>query len=173
MRPIRTLSRGLVGAVLAAEGIAVLRRPSTHADSAAAILDPIERATGTEIDATLAVRASGAALTGLAGAVGLGFAPRAAAAASAAILAPATALGYQFWRAHGEEREAKAAGFFQHLALFAAALAIAAGPRTPRSERLRLKAKRAKRSERGAKVRHGLHRAGDAVHQVRDTFGDL
>jgi uncharacterized membrane protein YphA (DoxX/SURF4 family) len=74
----------------------------------------------------LAVRANGAAMAIAGGMLGLGIAPRAAAAVLAVSLVPTTLVGHPFWNEEGEARAAQLTHFMKNLAMLGALLLVMA-----------------------------------------------
>jgi uncharacterized membrane protein YphA (DoxX/SURF4 family) len=128
MSLIRFLARPMVGASYVADGVDVIRNPDKHVELAAPIIAKVsDVAGGVQIPATTVVRAAGGQLAGAGVLMSLGIFPRLAAAAAAVILAPVTALGYQFWKiSDPTERAQTRQGFLAHLALLGGALLVLA-----------------------------------------------
>jgi uncharacterized membrane protein YphA (DoxX/SURF4 family) len=117
----------MIGACLITDGLAALRDPAPHAEVAAPITAQLAKLSSLPDNPVACVRAAGGTLTAAGALVAVGLAPRLAGALAAAVLAPVTALGYQFWtvKQDPERRAQVRAGFLSHLALLGGALAIA------------------------------------------------
>lgn len=147
MDPLRTLARPLLAAPLVLDGVDACLRPGPHVDKIAAVSPVLERAGLPPLmdsDARLMTRASGA-VTVLAG-LGLatGRAPRACAAALAAMSVPLAVVNHPVWLASGrQERREAATGAVRALAL-GAGLVMAALDREGAPSRAWKRAERAR-----------------------------
>jgi uncharacterized membrane protein YphA (DoxX/SURF4 family) len=126
-----------VAGLFIAEGIDVLRHPEPHVDAVAPIVDRMNGVTLAGMGPAAIVRGTGGGLVASGLLIALGIAPRLGGAAAAAVLAPATAVGYQFWtKDDPSARRHTRADLLKSAALTGAALLIAADTSTRDARRL-------------------------------------
>jgi len=113
----KTVGRAALAAIFVLGGSAAAREPGQR----------VKRLEGTGLPSSeLAVRANGAAMTIAGGMLGLGIAPRAAAAVLAVSLVPTTLVGHPFWSEEGEARAAQLTHFMKNLAMLGGLLLVMA-----------------------------------------------
>jgi len=113
----KTVGRVALAAIFVLGGFAAAREPGQR----------VRRLEGAGLpNSELAVRANGAAMTIAGGMLGLGLAPRAAAAVLAVSLVPTTLVGHPFWNEEGEARAVQQTHFMKNLAMFGALLLVMA-----------------------------------------------
>lgn len=111
----KTVGRAALAAVFVLGGSAAAREPGQR----------VRRLEGAGLpNSELAVRANGAAMAIAGGMLGLGIAPRAAAAVLAVSLVPTTLVGHPFWSEEGESRAAQLTHFMKNLAMLGGLLLV-------------------------------------------------
>jgi uncharacterized membrane protein YphA (DoxX/SURF4 family) len=104
MLDARMLIRPLLAAPFIVGAVNALRSPKPTAEKAAGVAVPIAEAVGLPANPEMLVKLNAGVQIGAAVALGLGWAPRAAALVLSTSLVPTTVAGHRFW----DEREEKA-----------------------------------------------------------------
>ena len=113
----KAVGRAALAAIFVLGGSAAAREPGQR----------VKRLEGAGLPSLeLAVRANGAVMTIAGGMLGLGIAPRAAAAFLAVSLVPTTLVGHPFWSEEGEARAAQQTHFMKNLAMLGGLLLVMA-----------------------------------------------
>jgi uncharacterized membrane protein YphA (DoxX/SURF4 family) len=127
MSILHAVGRVLVGSALIADGAGVLKSPEAHEKAAAPWMTKVAERTQIPDRPDIAVKGAAGKLIAD-GVLVLGMAPRLGGLCAALILAPVTALGYQFWTVKDkDDRAAVRKGFLAHLALLGGAVLVAGG----------------------------------------------
>jgi uncharacterized membrane protein YphA (DoxX/SURF4 family) len=127
MRIVRGIARRLVATWFIAEGVAVARRPETHVEAAAPLVERLSAVTPLPDSPTFLVRCAAGKLVAAGALIAFGIAPRLGGALAAAILAPAAVGGYPFWKERDPQRRlTQFQGFATRAALAGAGALIAA-----------------------------------------------
>jgi uncharacterized membrane protein YphA (DoxX/SURF4 family) len=141
MNLIRGIARKLIASWFIAEGLDVARHPDPHVALVGPAVERLSEVTALPNSPAGIVRGSGGVLAASGALIALGAAPRLGGMVAAAILGPATACAYPFWREKDREaRRTMLGAFLTRAALTGAAVLIAAD--TSRRDARRLDAAR-------------------------------
>jgi putative oxidoreductase len=131
MRAVDALARAALGWVFVQAGAGVLRKPEVPVTKAAPVLNAVRSVAPVTLpDDTDLVRLNAAVQVAAGAALCLGVAPRLAAAALIASIAPTTVGGHRFWEHEaGAERNSQRNHFLKNISIAGGLLHVLAAPR--------------------------------------------